>query len=968
MISMQNANVNKELQKWEEYLQWRKQVSLTYYDGIKCLGARYNKTSKTWNVLVAMESKNKFLLFQRSLARTEFSVVTNATSAHRWTWSPTLNAEFGDNVGVFQNIQWKKPLSAIQISDLHLWCNAPYFSPMLSELKAKMSEAILASFTFSYKQYVPNLTIGEGFLVTPQCAEMVLIEREEKALQDFKRQSNSKSLQWILNPESVNNAYNPNADYAWKNDRLNADQKTAIRKALSNAPVCFIQGPPGTGKTTVIAEIVYQTVCQGKRVLIASQMHAAVDNVMQRLIHDPSIRGIRLGRNQERITAAAEQYMEENALPSFYRSIATCLKDKFSSSNHDIEELQRLEADLLVARTMVQETNSVNVKIQDIESQIEILKKRANEQADAFSTAYIHYINNRQSVTVLHLLKQWLYNGINTEELVFSGTELRLFYGALRPLYPSNALVEKLGQMTASTDGIKLHQTNQEFLTFINMLVSTKDAEQAKLRMLSVIDEQIALNSVQKEIYDTCYAKYLQYNLDAEKMQEDVAILKNQEKEIDNQRIAFAMKYRCDADSLIKTLSRKIREHTDEVYGDTRQFQRDWGEIATTMRRLLNDPTQVAHDKSVFNTEYINACNVVGVTCTENSRTLDAKGFRQFDLVIVDEVSKATLPELLIPILKGKRTVLVGDHRQLPPVFSIDREMSLEEEKANPEKAMALKRLLSDENKRKFSELVTTSLFEQWFKHASKNVRHRLNFQYRMHGDICLLINRFYEFQLKDGLTHADEMKQKHHGVTINQHHGHPMITPQQHAYWFNSAEDRRGEPRYSSRRQGSKSLENLYEADFVLKLLRKLESSLWHPTSTAPPVTVGVISFYKDQAKAIAQSVNRSDYKAIDLEIDTVDAFQGKEKNIIIVSMVTNSPQQSASGFMREFERINVAFSRAQNLLIVVGAANLFIDQNVYLPYMDVDGGEEQYVYKNMIQKLKGQSAYFECADLLGY
>ncbi|MEH2260226.1 AAA domain-containing protein [Nostoc sp.] len=66
---------------------------------------------------------------------------------------------------------------------------------------------------------------------------------------------------------------------------------------------------------------------------------------------------------------------------------------------------------------------------------------------------------------------------------------------------------------------------------------------------------------------------------------------------------------------------------------------------------------------------YLNNANVVGITCVQAAKRDFSEEFKYFDVVIIDEVSKCTLPELLIPALKGKKIVMVGDHRQLPPML-----------------------------------------------------------------------------------------------------------------------------------------------------------------------------------------------------------------------------------------------------------------------------------------------------------
>ena len=91
------------------------------------------------------------------------------------------------------------------------------------------------------------------------------------------------------------------------------------------------------------------------------------------------------------------------------------------------------------------------------------------------------------------------------------------------------------------------------------------------------------------------------------------------------------------------------------------------------LREFVSHIDALGEDYSMENSEYlkdfINACNVVGISCTESSTTLTQAGFNTFDVAIIDEVSKATPPELLIPLLLAEKAILVGDHRQLPPLF-----------------------------------------------------------------------------------------------------------------------------------------------------------------------------------------------------------------------------------------------------------------------------------------------------------
>jgi hypothetical protein len=107
-----------------------------------------------------------------------------------------------------------------------------------------------------------------------------------------------------------------------------------------------------------------------------------------------------------------------------------------------------------------------------------------------------------------------------------------------------------------------------------------------------------------------------------------------------------------DTSNVSSFLFEKLQE-TDDNFGDVRKA--DWAPIFTGFKNWISNIPDYNNERAVYLESFINGCNVVGVSCTENSRTLKDSGFDDFDVVIIDEVSKATPPELLIPMLKGKK-------------------------------------------------------------------------------------------------------------------------------------------------------------------------------------------------------------------------------------------------------------------------------------------------------------------------
>ncbi|MCK9553964.1 AAA domain-containing protein, partial [Aquamicrobium sp.] len=136
---------------------------------------------------------------------------------------------------------------------------------------------------------------------------------------------------------------------------------------------------------------------------------------------------------------------------------------------------------------------------------------------------------------------------------------------------------------------------------------------------------------------------------------------------------------------------------------------------------------------------YIRNANVIGITCNSDFSVLSDAGFSRFDVVIIDEVSKATPLELLRPMLLAPKTILVGDHRQLPPTFDFATSGQSDRLRTEDEDPEALEREV--ELLRKYERLTTASLFRDGFAEIDAKSRAALHTQYRMHPQIMALVN-----------------------------------------------------------------------------------------------------------------------------------------------------------------------------------------------------------------------------------
>lgn len=372
----------------------------------------------------------------------------------------------------------------------------------------------------------------------------------------------------------------------------------------------------------------------------------------------------------------------------------------------------------------------------------------------------------------------------------------------------------------------------------------------------------------------------------------------------------------------------------------------------------------------------------------EAIKTLQESNTILFDTVIMDEASKATPPEMLLPLCFGKRSIVIGDHRQLPPMLNEkDFKEALEEAGATE---------LAEEIDQEFLE---TSQFERMIlnENISPTIFARCNIQYRMHPDINEVIKQFYSDD--GGLEPADELKQganenyasgnsnkpdnvfsRHHGLHLKD-----FVSPDVHTIWVNVEGVERREGTSVINEQEIETVQN------VIKLLKRAEGfnellSHWNfikdDFKRLQEQQIGVITFYGEQKKKLKSKLTGI---GIPLKINSVDKFQGMERNIIIVSTVRSDKQlmlkndfhrmkeklnislikedggnvvatNNEIGFAKLPQRLNVALSRAKRLLIVVGNKNFFEQ------FTDSKG---KPLYKNAISEIQKRGKIIEANTL---
>lgn len=364
---------------------------------------------------------------------------------------------------------------------------------------------------------------------------------------------------------------------------------------------------------------------------------------------------------------------------------------------------------------------------------------------------------------------------------------------------------------------------------------------------------------------------------------------------------------------------------------------------------------------------YFEHINVVGITLNASEKMLKDINLEYFDVVIVDEISKSTPPEYLRGMMRAKKAILVGDHRQLPPLFSyhgqdFSFEDGVHDEQNNPE--------LSLENFNKYKNLVTASQFQEFFTEADERIKYRLTKQFRMHTDIMDLINCFYGNQLIQGISEDPRKhnKEKMHNIYIPN-----FIEKKDHAVWVDTSKIFGKE--YNRQIQDSTTKKNPFEAFLTIEALKKIDEALYQQYEQGEKkLSIGIISFYLGQVDLLEKMVKKCNLKYFDFDeknkessmISTVDSFQGRDRDIILVDLISTKRKVGKENFVSSFQRINVAFSRAKKLLVIFGSKDIFDDYEVEMPDIDNESIiKKEKVYKRIANIIRQNGCNKESSSI---
>ncbi|XXG87504.1 hypothetical protein AAC387_Pa11g2173 [Persea americana] len=310
--------------------------------------------------------------------------------------------------------------------------------------------------------------------------------------------------------------------------------------------------------------------------------------------------------------------------------------------------------------------------------------------------------------------------------------------------------------------------------------------------------------------------------------------------------------------------------------------------------------------RSNLEASFANEAEIVFTTVSSSGRKIFSHLAHGFDMVVIDEAAQASEVAVLPPLSLGAaRCVLVGDPQQLPATVISKAAGTL---------------------------LYSRSLFERFQQAGCPTML--LSVQYRMHPQIRDFPSRyFYQGRLTDSESVAK--------LADESYYNDPLLKP----YIFYDIMHGR-----ESHRGGSVSYQNIHEAQFCLRLYEHLQKTL--KSCPGNKVSVGIITPYKLQLKCLQrefEDVLKSE-EGKDLYINTVDAFQGQERDVIIMSCVRAS--NHGVGFVADIRRMNVALTRARRALWVMGNANALMQSDDWAALISDARARDCFVSMDSIPK----------------
>ncbi|MCL4301650.1 MAG: AAA family ATPase [Anaerolineae bacterium] len=627
---------------------------------------------------------------------------------------------------------------------------------------------------------------------------------------------------------------------------LNPSQNRALNSGQAIQDTLLIWGPPGTGKTHTISTLVKNLADYNKKILITSQSNLAVDNVLKELADNSQkgskkLRVIRIG-HEDRVAPNTKHLLIDNQARDLQMGIV-------STTNRPFQQLEKVVSGWKDVETKITELRALeplwSKHLKQWEetqhalqaAQLVIWKqheKRLKERMAKAHQAYQRAVNARRNAERVAGLLEWLLKrrGWPVLGLVIV------------------ALSSWLARYVAHT----YQQAEKKRVVY--------------MRFAHRYQAEVA------GYYATAYKGPT--ILAAKKQVQEAETTLQKLEEAARNGLSFIQTFLAHSPIPLPKSTVATPEALASYLGRVIELKAilEWRyRLLAEWRECLEERRQALYPA------LIQPAHVVGATCIGIATDPHFRKL-EFDTVIADEAGQIQAFDLLVPLVRARRAILVGDHQQLPPVVDDDV------------------RALLDEEDEESIRLLEQSLFERLFEPTPKTHKVMLNTQYRMPVEIADFISQaFYK-----GEYYTDTSKRSY---SADLFFSRPLC--------FIDTEHRKQYREYKGK-GGETGCANPGEAEILARLATAYRNQDYN---------IGIIVPYKLQVAEVQRALRRRhsdlDDDALRELVATVDAFQGNQRDTILFGF-TRSNNWGGIGFLWELRRLNVTITRAQRQLVLVG------------------------------------------------
>jgi ATP-dependent RNA/DNA helicase IGHMBP2 len=339
---------------------------------------------------------------------------------------------------------------------------------------------------------------------------------------------------------------------------------------------------------------------------------------------------------------------------------------------------------------------------------------------------------------------------------------------------------------------------------------------------------------------------------------------------------------------------RSLRKQMEQSRAQAFKYKRNYGYHEKQQRRLLlQEAKALKADADMLEFYIVNDLlqNTDAICCTLVGTSHPVLRGKKFKTVFVDEAGQALEPACWIPLLKSERVIFAGDHQQLPPTI----------------KSVEAAR-----------EGLAKTLFEKGIE-KQPHTASMLQVQYRMNEQIM----RFSSDYFYEGKLIAHESVR----TGLLRPHLSPVEFIDTAGCGYNETQDPETLSRF-----------NEEEAQLLIHQVERLVEEIGNNTWVDEEITLGIITPYRAQVEYLQKlAENSSILEPLQslININTVDAFQGQERDVIAISFV-RSNNKGEVGFLGDIRRTNVAMTRARKKLLMIGDSATLGSHPFYLKLLD--------------------------------